>query len=147
MPGSLSPRFTWKKFLLWSDVATFLLIFGFAFNFSPPTFWKTAGLSVATAGFGLWMLARYQLGHSFSATAQARHLISTGLYRRFRHPIYYFGGLAHLGVLVALQIWWIPLIWAAYASAIQWKRMSHEDRVLEEAFGKEFRTLRRNAWI
>jgi hypothetical protein len=54
---------------------------------------------MAAAGFVLWILARVQLGSSFAVTAQAKALVTAGLYAKFRHPVYLFGGVAFTGSL------------------------------------------------
>ena len=146
-PPAAQTSTAWKSLLLWSDVVAFLALTSAALVLGPQTIWKALGFGLSVAGFVPWMIARRQLGRSFSATAQARALVSTGLYRRFRHPIYYFGGVAHIGAFLALQAWWLMATWALYCSLIQWKRIRNEEAVLEAAFGEEFRQLRRGAWF
>ena len=60
----------------------------------------------------LWFVARWQLGEAFSVTAQAHQLVTQGLYSKIRHPIYVFGTLAFLFVVLALQGWPALTIWA-----------------------------------
>ncbi len=48
----------------------------------------------------LWGLARPQLGESFSIRAQAKALVTQGLYSRIRNLIYLFGSLMIAGVFV-----------------------------------------------
>jgi protein-S-isoprenylcysteine O-methyltransferase Ste14 len=136
-----------RRILLWSDVAAFVALLSIAACLGPRTGLWFAGLGLAIAGFVVWMMARKQLGRSFTASAEARQLVSSGLYRYFRHPIYYSGLVAHLGVFLALQNWWILGVWLIYATAIQFARMMREDKVLEDAFGEEFRQLRRGTWF
>ena len=93
------------------------------------------------------MLARRQLGQSFSIAARAEQLLDTGLYRRFRHPIYLFGGLAYIGAFVALQSWWILGAWLAYAAPIQWSRIRRENQVMAEEFGDAFLAHRQKTWL
>ena len=153
LPVTSSPKqtlpitFNIRQLLLWSDVASFMVLLLVAAYFGPRTGLWTAGVGVAIVGFLAWMVARKQLGESFTAGAEARQLVSTGLYRYFKHPIYYSGLVAHFGVFLALQNWWILGIWLAYATTIQFARMKREDRVLEDAFGNDFRNLRRGTWF
>ena len=93
------------------------------------------------------MLARRQLGQSFSIAARAEQLLDTGLYRRSRHPIYLFGGLAYIGAFVALQSWWILGAWLAYAAPIQWSRIRRENQVMAEEFGDAFLAHRQKTWL
>ena len=52
------------------------------------------------------MLARHQLGDSFAVRAEAKKLVTHGIYSKIRNPIYIFGGLAFVGEFVALR-WYI----------------------------------------
>ena len=132
--------------LLWGDVAAFLLFCGLAVWRSPrtPFFWT--GLGLAGATLPLWVAARVQLGRSFSFRAEARRLVTTGLYSRLRHPIYLFGGIAYFGALLALQYW--PLFWLWMAlTPLQLVRMRRENAALEAAFGQEFARHRSRTWL
>ena len=91
-------------------------------------------------------MARLQLGASFSPWAEARQLVTTGLYRRIRHPIYLFGCLAYFGALAALQISPVLVIWMALAP-IEIVRARREERVLESAYGEAYRSYRRATWF
>ncbi len=62
------------------------------------------GAAIAIPAFLLWMLARHQLGDSFAVRAEARKLVTHGIYSKIRNPIYIFGGLAFLGEFVALAL-------------------------------------------
>ncbi|MFI5118112.1 MAG: methyltransferase, partial [Terriglobales bacterium] len=72
------------------------------------------GAAISVPALVWWMLARYQLGESFAVRAEAKKLVTHGLYSKIRNPIYIFGGLAFLGEFVALG-WYI---WAAVFVAI-----------------------------
>ena len=131
-----------RTVLYWSDVAYFLGLAAGVYAFGPRNTIWAAGLVFAVAAFALWMTARIQLGSSFTVGAKARHLVSTGLYRWFSHPIYLFGALSHLGLVVAFQQWWILPLWFGIPGPFQWARMKREDAVLEAEFGDDFRRLR-----
>jgi protein-S-isoprenylcysteine O-methyltransferase Ste14 len=83
-----------------------------------------------------WLLSIYVLawlGRSFSIMAQARRLVTRGPYAFVRHPLYVGEEIAMIGmVLLCLS----PL--AILIAAVQWvfqlRRMTHEERVLREAF-------------
>ena len=61
---------------------------------------RITGLAIAIPSFLLLALARIQLGRAFSLQAKASTLVTTGLYSRIRNPIYFFGALMILGVIV-----------------------------------------------
>jgi protein-S-isoprenylcysteine O-methyltransferase Ste14 len=93
---------------------------------------------VAIAGFALSILARVQLGHSFSIRSQARKLVTSGLYSKFRHPICLFRGIAFLGLFIALGKL-IPLLCFVLIYFLQILRARKEEKALEQAFRDEYR--------
>ena len=101
-------------------------------------------LSIACAI--LWFIARWQLGDAFSVDAQASHLVTQGLYSKVRHPIYVFGTLAFLFVVLALQGWPGLIIWTVVI-LIQVSRIRREERVLAETFGEEYTAYRSRTWF
>ena len=105
------------------------------------------GMAIAAIGFVLWMLARYQLGKSFTVTAQAKALVTTGLYSKIRNPIYFFGGVAFLGVFLAWGNIYALLGFLALYFAMQILRARKESSVLEQAFGDEYRRYRASTWF
>jgi protein-S-isoprenylcysteine O-methyltransferase Ste14 len=104
------------------------------------------GMAIGATGFVLWMVARRQLGASFSVTAQARKLVTTGLYSKFSNPIYLFAGVAYLGLFIA---WgkWIPGVCFLLFYSFQFARAKKESKVLEQAFGDEYRRYKAGTWI
>ncbi len=112
----------------------------------PPGSRFYAGMVLAALSFVLWMAARYQLGRSFRATPQAHKLVTSGLYSKFRNPIYLFGQLAFLGLAIA----WNTIVgYAVFALLIpvQMLRARKERAVLEQAFGDEYRAYIARTWF
>jgi protein-S-isoprenylcysteine O-methyltransferase Ste14 len=105
-----------------------------------------AAFVIAAAGFALWMAARVELGESFSFLPQARKLVTTGIYARFRHPVYLFGMVAYFGLAIA---WghWIGYTYVALVGVLEWLRGRREDKVLEKVFGEEWRRYRARTWL
>jgi protein-S-isoprenylcysteine O-methyltransferase Ste14 len=106
----------------------------------------TMGLLLIVPSFLLWALARYQLGDSFTPRAEARKLVSHGLYSRIRHPIYLFAECMALGIIIFMHV---PLLLVVWLPAVAWQvtRARREDRVLEAAFGDAFRRYRARTWL
>jgi len=104
-------------------------------------------MAMAAIGFSLWFTARLQLGKSFALLPQAQALVTTGLYSKFRNPIYLFGGLAYGGLFIA----WgkvIPLIFFFLVyPPYQFLRARKEAEVLEKAFGDEYRRYKASTWL
>jgi len=134
------------KILHWTDVCIFLAFAVFVVSQQPWSIRYLTGIGIAIVGFALSMLARAQLGRSFSIRAQARMLVTTGLYSRFRHPIYLFRGIAFLGLFIS----WgklIALLCFLLIYPLQILRARKEEKVLEQAFGEEYRRYKASTWF
>jgi protein-S-isoprenylcysteine O-methyltransferase Ste14 len=104
------------------------------------------GSLVAVPCFALWLTAKLQLGSSFTPKAEARALVTHGLYSRIRHPIYFFASLALLGTAICLR----SVVFNVYlivTIAVQLWRIRRENRVLREKFGQEYLDYRRGTWF
>ena len=104
------------------------------------------GLAISLTGFALWLLARHQLGSSFAVRAEAKELVTHGLYAKIRNPIYFFAFFAFLGEFVALGAYGaIPVLLMFQVG--QYMRIKREQQVLEAAFGDEYRTYKSQTWF
>jgi protein-S-isoprenylcysteine O-methyltransferase Ste14 len=122
----------------------------------PSLFWKFrsapwdpmrwTGAILMVPSFILFSLAHVQLGSSFSVSAQARNLVTTGLYSRIRNPIYLFGGLLIVGVFLCLERPLYMLIFVVLIP-LQLVRMRQEEKVLEAKFGEVYRLYRKGTWF
>jgi protein-S-isoprenylcysteine O-methyltransferase Ste14 len=104
------------------------------------------GMALGVIGLALWATARIQLGKSFSVTAQARALVTTGLYSKIRNPIYCFAGVGYLGFMIAWGNWYAFAGMLSYL-LFQFLRARKESQVLEAAFGDEYRRYRAQTWF
>jgi protein-S-isoprenylcysteine O-methyltransferase Ste14 len=136
------------KWLLWYDLPILLGIAAAVVRYS----WAwdahhVIGMTMAAIGFALWFTARIQLGKSFAVRAKAHALVTTGLYSKFRNPIYLFGGLAYGGLLIAwgkaAPLIFFFLVYPSY----QILRAKKEAKILEAAFGDEYRRYKASTWL
>jgi protein-S-isoprenylcysteine O-methyltransferase Ste14 len=135
-----------RRLLVWGDVAFYLAVLALAVAMAPRTGYWIAGIVVAAVAFPPWIAARVQLGAAFSLRAEARRLVTTGLYSRIRHPVYVFGTMAAWSAFLALQVW--PLFWAMVAfGGVTFLRIRKEEQVLRQAFGREYEEYRRRTWF
>jgi protein-S-isoprenylcysteine O-methyltransferase Ste14 len=73
------------------------------------------------------------LGRSFSIMPEARGLVTSGLYRYVRHPLYVAEMVASIGTVLQFLSVWTALILAVQI-AFQLRRMRNEEVVLMEIF-------------
>lgn len=107
---------------------------------------RYVGTVLAVAGITGIILARIELGRSFSVRAEAHKLVTTGVYSKIRNPIYVFGTIMLAGVILVVQQpkWFIALFVVIIGQTI---RAHREARVLEAAFGEAYREYRRKTWF
>ena len=76
-----------------------------------------------------------QLGRSFSVMAEARQLVTSGVYRFVRHPLYLAEELAVIGIFMQFFSPWTVLLLAAQIG-FQLRRMHNEEAVLAGTFSE-----------
>lgn len=135
-----------RKLHLWLDVFGFFVVVALAVRFCGHTIFWFAGLSLAGICFPIWVIARLQLGSSFTVMPEANRLITRGLYSRFQHPIYLFSSAAYFGALLALQVWLIVVLWLAMLP-LQIIRARKERRILRASFGEQYEEYCRRTWF
>jgi protein-S-isoprenylcysteine O-methyltransferase Ste14 len=126
--------------------AAFLLVALIILWPGPWSEFRLIGLLIAVPAAILLIIARYQLGKSFSVSPRARQLVTHGLYSKFRNPMYVFSGLLVFSFVLALQK---PILLAIFAVLIplQIIRARQEAKILEARFGDAYREYRKNTWF
>ncbi len=114
-------------------------------------FWRNSinnyiGFVILLAGFIFWIKSLGDIGSSFQASPKAKKLVTTGMYSRFRHPIYYSGILGDIGLII-YSLNWIILILVVIAFSIQMIRIRKEERVLAQKFGKKYLDYKKQTWL
>ncbi|MGA3045916.1 MAG: isoprenylcysteine carboxylmethyltransferase family protein [Terracidiphilus sp.] len=112
----------------------------------PMTVPRIIGLSIVVPSLLLFVLARIQLGRSFSVEAKATRLVTSGLYSRIRNPIYFFGALVITGAIVWTGRPWGLLIFLVLIP-LQIFRVRKEEKVLLEKFGTAYLDYKRKTWF
>ncbi len=62
--------------------------------------WGCISLGIVILGYAVMLTARFQLKDKFFILAEDAEYITTGLYKRFRHPIYISSTFSGLGILI-----------------------------------------------
>jgi protein-S-isoprenylcysteine O-methyltransferase Ste14 len=107
---------------------------------------RLLGLFVGLIGFSGVILSRYTLGRSFSIAPKATALITTGIYSRVRNPIYIFGMIFIIGVILILRRLELLAILLVLIP-VQIVRARREAAVLEARFGDAYREYRKRTWF
>jgi protein-S-isoprenylcysteine O-methyltransferase Ste14 len=128
------------------DAGLYLLLAALVIRFWRNDLRHVIAMPVSLAAFVLWMVARRQLGASFAIKAEARKLVTTGLYSKIRNPIYFFAGVAYAAVLIAGG-WYLGLVVFLIIYTHQLFRIRNEERVLTQAFGDEYLAYRARTWF
>ncbi len=105
-----------------------------------------AGAAILIPAFILFVISRIQLGSAFSVEAKASTLVTTGIYSRIRNPIYVFGSLMIVGVIVWAGRPIILLIFLVIVP-LQVFRARNEARVLQEKFGDAYFEYKQKTWF
>ena len=94
---------------------------------------------------GLWLFARSHadLGTNWSVTLEVREghrLVTEGIYRLVRHPMYSALLLYSLGQALVVPNWIVGPSYAAAMSLLFAFRVGPEERMMREEFGKDYET-------
>ncbi len=105
-----------------------------------------AGVLATLVAFTLWIIARVQLGNAFSIGAKASQLVTSGLYSKLRHPVYYFSILAVTGIGVYI---WQPfvLVPIVLLVGLEAYRIRSEEKVLSDKFGDSYTDYKARTWF
>lgn len=112
----------------------------------PITPTRAIGIVLMIAGFTGWVVARVQLGRSFSVSPKATELVTHGIYSKIRNPVYSFGTVIMVGFILWLNkpIWLLVLV---VVVPLQLIRARKEAQVLEAKFGDAYRAYRAKTWF
>ena len=91
-------------------------------------------------------MARFSLGDAFQVSAKANKLVTTGIYKRLGHPIYYSGLGLILGLILIMGQYILLILWVLLI-VMQWRRIRKEEKVLTEAFGEEYTDYKKSTWF
>jgi len=107
---------------------------------------RGVGAALVIVGIGGIATARYQLGKSLAISAQARQLVTHGIYSKIRNPIYVSGAVAIGGFILVIHrpVGWLVLLAIVIMQTLRARR---EAQVLEAAFGDAYRDYRRKTWF
>ena len=104
------------------------------------------GLILMIVSLVFFTMARIKLGSSFQVSAEANHLVKSGIYKTIRHPVYVFGFTFIMGFFIFTQVFY-GLIFLFVLAVLQIKRIKKEEKVLIEKFGDEYLEYKKQTWF
>ena len=124
-------------------------------TFGPPLV-RPAGVAIApealtimisAAGLIIVVLGKLSLGRSFGLTPANRGVVSTGLYRLVRHPIYLGYLITHVGFVVANPAAWNLAVLALADAALMLRAIREEKTLVLDPQYREYMSRVRNRII
>ncbi len=110
------------------------------------TLYHVTGLLIILPSLLFFTIARVQLGRSFQVSATAIKLVTGGIYKKIRHPVYFFGTLLLLGFIIFIQKYLLLILWIGII-VMQIIRIKKEERVLQEKFGERYKEYKKSTWF
>ncbi len=101
-------------------------------------------IAIAATGLIIVALGKMSLGRSFGLAPANRGVISTGMYRFVRHPIYLGYLITHLGFVAANPANWNLLVLAAADLSLMFRAVCEERTLAEDSAYRDY--MQRVRW-
>lgn len=134
-----------KTSIIWIYVPWGILALGSIFV-RPLDRYHAIGFAIAVPALVLWIIAKKQLGKAFAIMPRANELVTHGLYKYFRHPIYLFSTIAVTGIIIAYKDP-LLLILVALLIIVEISRARREEQVLIAKFGQKYLDYKQQTWF
>lgn len=116
----------------------------FGFGFPGLTEW---GLVVGMLGLFLWITSLINLGGSLAVLPGADRLVTTGLYKYVRHPMYIGITLTLFGLLLACGSTFGMVYLLVVVLPLNGLRIFQEEAALTETFGEAYRAYQKKTFF
>ena len=105
------------------------------------------GLGVGLMGVLLWIVSMLHLGSSFAVIPGAKELMTHGIYKYIRHPMYLGITLTVFGLMLAcgsiVGMFYLVLV----ILPVNAVRILLEERILDDQFGELYLNYKKNTWF
>jgi len=111
-------------------------------NYILPTWTGWAGTAIFTLGILLLWKSHADLGRNWSITTEIKKehtLITNGVFRYIRHPMYAAYWLWGIAQTLLIQNWIAGLTYLAFFIPLYLLRVPREERMMLEQFGEDYR--------
>jgi protein-S-isoprenylcysteine O-methyltransferase Ste14 len=99
------------------------------------------GAVLGTLALVLFVWVHHSLGDNFASSLRIRDdqtLVTTGPYRRVRHPMYVAFYLLHVAAFLLAANWFIGVTWLGGLTLVIATRVAREEELLIARFGQEY---------
>lgn len=115
-------------------------VLGFA-DYDLPAWTIAVGAAVQTAALVVFWRSHADLGRNWSVTLELRaehSLVTTGIYRQIRHPMYTALFMLNLGTPLLIRNWIAGFTGLASFTLLYVVRVSREEAMMQTAFGSAY---------
>jgi len=121
-----------------------MIYYGF---YCVPSFWNVYHIFwflLTFCSFGCWASSRIQLGALATFRPKVgKYIVTSGLYKYFRHPIYYFGTIALFSYIMLLKRYQLLFVFVIIIP-MQIIRALREEKVLKGKFEEHYEDYKRS---
>ena len=105
------------------------------------------GLTVGLSGVALWIVAMFYLGKSLAVLPGGERLVTRGVYRYVRHPVYLGIDMTLFGLFLAVGSTVGMIYLFAVVLPLNMIRSHFEEKALLKKFGDPYETYRKQTWF
>ncbi len=112
-------------------------------NYQLPDWAGLLGILILAVALWVFWRAQVDLGRNWSPILQMREghtLVTEGIYRYIRHPMYASQWLWSIAQLLLLQNWIVGLVGLLVFLPLYLERVPREEQMMIDHFGEEYRT-------
>jgi protein-S-isoprenylcysteine O-methyltransferase Ste14 len=125
-------------------VVTWLAPKHFGFGIRPLVY---VGLTVGLSGVALWIVAMIHLGKSLAVLPGGERLVTRGVYRYLRHPVYLGIDMTLFGLFLAVGSTVGMIYLFVVVLPLNSVRSRLEEKALLQKFGDQYQTYRQYTWF
>lgn len=116
----------------------------FGFGIRPLVY---VGLAVGLSGVMLWIVAMIYLGKSLAVLPGGDRLVTQGVYRYVRHPVYLGIDMTLFGLFLAVGSTAGMIYFFVVVLPLNIIRSRFEEKALLQKFGEPYETYRQQTWF
>lgn len=105
------------------------------------------GLTLGAVGMVLWIASMIQMGASLSVLPGGDRLVTHGVFRFFRHPVYLGITVTFCGLFLAIGSTAGMIYLVVVVIPLNLLRARWEEKALHEKFGDAYQTYKQQTWF